>query len=63
MKKRSPYDRRSGTDRRLKKDLNYFHKGGFERRHNTHERRGPAERRISWIRGIKWRSVWIEKLR
>jgi hypothetical protein len=51
-------DRRSGVDRRKIHDLNYFIKGGEERRKFT-ERRSPKERRKSWVRADDWISVFV----
>ena len=54
---RDPYmDRRSGEDRRLAYDADYFQDGGFERRKNN-DRRQQDERRDSCIRVSRWSSV------
>jgi hypothetical protein len=55
-KKRSGVDRRSGEDRRQAYDLDYFLRGGTERRHWV-ERRWRKEMRRGWIRVSKWSSV------
>ena len=49
-------DRRSGEDRCVAYDLNYFQKGGIERRKGT-DRRKQNERRDSCVRVSKWSSV------
>jgi len=54
---RDPYvDRRSGEDRRLAYDSDYFQDGGLERRKHD-DRRQPDERRGSCIRVSRWSSV------
>jgi hypothetical protein len=55
-KLRSPVDRRSGLDRRNAHSLDYFLKGGGEKRSWT-ERRSGIERRGDWIRVSEWVSV------
>ncbi len=54
----SRLDRRSGEDRRKKYSMNYFLKGGIERRKNE-ERRKQGERRSDWLRIDKWYSIFI----
>ncbi len=49
-------DRRSGEDRRIAYDLDYFPDGGLERR-NGKDRRQLGERRDSCIRVSEWSSV------
>ena len=49
-------DRRSGEDRRVAYDLDYFQNGGIERRKGT-DRRQQDERRGNCIRVTKWSSV------
>lgn len=49
-------DRRSGEDRRIAYDLDYFQNGGVERR-SLKERRAPTERRVDCQRVSKWSSV------
>lgn len=52
-----PYiDRRSGEERRLVYDADYFQDGGTERRKNK-DRRQLGERRDSCIRVNRWSSV------
>lgn len=52
-----PYvDRRSGDDRRVVYDSDYFENGGVERR-QAGDRRKQDERRESCIRVSKWSSV------
>ncbi|CAB1083446.1 hypothetical protein D1AOALGA4SA_11009 [Olavius algarvensis Delta 1 endosymbiont] len=56
-RKKDPYvDRRSGEDRRVGYDLDYFQEGGTERRKNK-ERRGKGERREDCIPVSDWTSV------
>ena len=49
-------DRRSLKDRRRAHDLDYFLKGGVERR-AWKERRSLVERRSGWFRVSKWASA------
>ena len=58
--KRSAFDRRSGEDKRIRYNLDYFTEGGAERRTGK-ERRQAAERRRSWVRVYKWCSVFLGK--
>ena len=52
-----PYvDRRSGEERRLAYDSDYFQDGGLERRTHS-DRRQHDERRDSCIRVSRWSSV------
>ena len=53
-------DRRSGVDRRKIHDLNYFIRGGVERR-NFRERRSQMERRENWVRVDDWISVFMDE--
>jgi len=55
-KKRTSIDRRSDTDRRKVYDLDYFVKGGKERRRYV-DRRWRKEMRVNWVRVGKWSSV------
>jgi hypothetical protein len=56
---RDPYiDRRSGEDRRLIYDADYFQYGGNERRCGK-ERRGKYERRKNSIRVSEWSSICL----
>jgi hypothetical protein len=57
--KRSPKDRRSGLERRDAYHLDYFLKGGTERRRFM-ERRWRAEMRKGWVRISRWSSKKIE---
>ncbi len=59
---RSMIDRRSGVDRRKVHDLEYFLKGGVERR-SWKERRSKGERRKDWLRADEWTSVSVSDLR
>jgi hypothetical protein len=56
--KRSVFDRRSGDDKRIRYNLDYFMDGGQERR-NGKERRQAGERRSGWARVYKWCSVFL----
>jgi hypothetical protein len=58
--KRSAFDRRSGEDKRLRYNLDYFTDGGAERRAGK-ERRQSGERRDGWVRVYKWCSVFLGK--
>ena len=49
-------DRRSGEDRRKAHSLEYFLKGGIERR-SRNERRHQDEKRKDWVRISKWSSL------
>ena len=49
LKDRSVRDRRSGEDRRTTYDLNYFFKGGIERRKMQKRRRQRVDRRKKWV--------------
>ena len=51
-------DRRSGDDRRKVHNLNYFIRGGVERRKFI-ERRSQEERRKNWLRVDEWVSVFV----
>ena len=55
--RQSRLDRRSGEDRRKTYSLDYFVKGGKERR-RADERRHGGERRQQWMRIDKWYSVY-----
>ena len=50
---RSLVERRSDADKRITFCLNYFQRGGRERR-RIEERRKPEERRDGWMRVGKW---------
>jgi len=56
---RYPVDRRSGNDRRKSYSLDYFSKGGTERRGSKEDRRINPERRDRWIRVTDWSSVFV----
>ena len=56
---RLPFDRRSGSDRRLEYNPDYLLLGGTERR-RYEDRRTHDERRGDWIRVSEWSSVWRE---
>jgi hypothetical protein len=60
-RRRSAIDRRSGADRREAHNLDYFLKGGVERR-SWKERRSERERRAGWVRAGKWNSVFVGDL-
>lgn len=57
--KRAPRDRRCGADRRDVYHIDYFLKGGLERRRFV-ERRMRAEMRKGWVRVSRWSSKEIE---
>jgi hypothetical protein len=61
-RRRSLVDRRSGEDRRKVHNLDYFSKGGVERRSGK-ERRSKEERRSGWIRVSDWVSVFARNLK
>ena len=61
-RRRSNFDRRSGTDNRKFYNLGLFSKGGVERRYGE-ERRSKFEVRQGWVRVDKWSSVRLEKLK
>jgi len=61
-RRRSFFDRRSGEDRRKVHNLDYFSKGGVERRSGK-ERRSKVERRKGWIRVSDWVSVFTGNLK
>lgn len=54
-KERAPDERRSDRDHRKGPDLQYFKRGGKERR-KEEERRQLEERRDGWVRVGLWRS-------
>ena len=54
-------DRRSGEDRRETLNLDYFLKGGGERR-GLKKRRSLLERRKRWVRVNEWASVSTKAL-
>lgn len=56
--KRSPIDHRSGDDNRRSYNLDYFFKGGEERRRLL-ERHILGERRRSWVQVNRWGSVYL----
>ena len=53
---RAGVDRRCGLDRRIAYDLEYFVRGGLERRTQT-EKREYKERRADWVKSSPWSSV------
>ncbi|MGD8963590.1 MAG: hypothetical protein PVF29_17745 [Desulfobacterales bacterium] len=58
--RRAAFDRRSGEDKRILYNLDYFIDGGKERRDGK-ERRQIGERRSGWARVYKWCSVFLGK--
>ena len=56
-RQRAYVDRRSGDDRRQRYSLDYFSKGGVERRLSRRDRRSGGERRKGWLRVTSWSSV------
>jgi len=61
-RRRSNFDRRSGTDNRKFYNLGLFSKGRAERRCGE-ERRSKFEARQEWVRVDKWSSVRLEGLK
>ena len=55
---RADVERRSDPDKRISYDLEYFIKGGKERR-QLRDRREAGERRDGWLRVGRWRSVSV----
>lgn len=60
-KKRYGVDRRIEDDRRKLYDLDYFLRGGIEKRSKT-ERRDPIERRVGWVKTDDWKSLYLGNL-
>lgn len=52
-------DRRSGRDQRQAYSLDYFLKGGIERRNAQERRRERREMRRGWVRITKWSSACL----
>ena len=61
-KERSGIDRRSGADRRIVFNVDYWLTGGVERR-RWKERRSEFERRAEWVRVSQWCSVFTGDLK
>ncbi len=61
-KRRSNFDRRSGTEKRKLYHLGLFSKGRVERRCGE-ERRSKFEARQEWVRVGKWSSVRLKGLK
>jgi len=57
LKDRSVRDRRCGEDRRATYDLNYFFKGGVERRKMQKRRCQRRDRRKKWVMVDTYASV------
>ena len=55
------FDRRRLDSRRAVYSLDYFAKGGVERRKNTDRRKSHLDRRKGWIRISKWSSIFIDR--
>jgi hypothetical protein len=55
-KRKTGLDRRSDEDRRSIYSLDYFARGGLERRIKN-ERRKRMERRRGWVRASNWTSI------
>ncbi len=53
------FDRRRLDSRRTTYSLDYFVKGGVERRKSTDRRQRRHDRRKGWIRISKWSSIYI----
>ena len=61
--KRASIERRSGEDRRIVYDLDYFRNDGIERRKRKgKDRRTQGERRFGWVKVNNWSSVNIVEL-
>jgi hypothetical protein len=58
---RNGIDRRTGADRRIVCNMDYWLNGGGERR-LWKERRSEFERRTDWVRVGLWNSVFVEDL-
>ena len=56
--RKSDFDRRSGVDRRLTYDLDYFFTRKDERR-SLIERRSNVERRSGWLKISEYSSVFL----
>ena len=56
--KRAGADRRTGQDQRQVYDIEYFQRGGIERRHRA-ERRASRELRKGWVLITPWSSVFL----
>ena len=55
------FDRRRLDSRRTVYSLDYFVKGGVERRKYTDRRKSRLDRRKGWIRISKWSSIFIDR--
>jgi len=58
---RTGFDRRTGVERRVSHDLDYFDKGGKERRKPIDQRRSRQEFRQGWVRYTDYSSVWLSE--
>ena len=54
------FDRRRLDSRRTTYSLDYFAKGGVERRKNPDRRKSRHDRRKGWIRVSEWSSIFID---
>lgn len=61
--RRSPYDRRTGFDRRKATNPDYYKNGGIERRMTAKDYRVSGERRSGWVRDTRWSSVCMVPFR
>ena len=60
---RESIERRSGEDRRVENDSDYFRNGGVEkRRRRRNDRRIQGERRFGWTRISNWSSAKMHDL-
>ena len=57
MIKRTGVDRRSQIERRQVYSIDYFIKGGVERRRGVERRKNRRDRRTGWVRVNDWVSV------
>jgi len=55
------FDRRRLDNRRSLYSLNYFAKGGVERRKSADRRKGRFDRRKGWTRISQWSSIFIDR--
>lgn len=53
-------DRRRIDSRRKIYSLDYFAKGGLERRKKTDRRMGQNDRRKGWVRVSRWSSIFAD---
>lgn len=59
-RKSTSVDRRRIDGRRRVYSLDYFAKGGVERRKTTDRRKQLIDRRKGWVRVSRWSSVFVD---